>query len=65
MQDREVGEPRLLSYRAAARYLGLSERKMWALAASAEIPVCRIGRSVRFDVSDLDLFVEKMKTRRP
>lgn len=57
--------PRLLNYRRAAQYLSLSERKLWALAASAEIPVCRIGRSVRFDRADLDLFIDRLKKRRP
>jgi len=54
-------EQRLLTYRQAAAYLSLSERKLWGLAASAKIPVCRIGRSVRFDLADLDRFIEKMK----
>lgn len=62
--DERNGNPRLLNYPAAAQYLALSERKLWALAASAEIPQVRIGRAVRFDISDLDLFVEKAKTRR-
>lgn len=52
---------RLLTYRQAAQYLGLSERKLWGLAASAEIPVCRIGHSVRFDRDDLDVFIQQSK----
>lgn len=59
--DHSDGAPRLLNYRQASAYLALSERKLWALAASAEIPTCRIGRCVRFDIEDLRLFIERTK----
>ena len=37
----------------AAHMLQISERAMWALAASGAIPFVKIGRSKRYDVDDL------------
>lgn len=61
MATTEATQARLMTYRQAAQYLALSERKLWGLAASAEIPVFRSGRAVRFDRADLDSWVEGLK----
>ncbi|MCA9109284.1 MAG: helix-turn-helix domain-containing protein [Planctomycetaceae bacterium] len=45
---------RLLTMSETARYLGLSERKVWEMGKCRELPSVRIGRSVRFDITDLD-----------
>jgi excisionase family DNA binding protein len=44
----------LLTARQVAPLLGLSARKVYALAAAGEIACHRFGASVRFDPSDLD-----------
>ena len=52
---------KLMTSRQAAKYLCISERKLWDLQKSQRIPVVRIDRSVRFDCKDLDFFIEQLK----
>jgi len=55
---------RLLKVPEAARdYLGLSERKVWSLISSGELPAVRIGRAVRVDARDIDALIERLKDR--
>ena len=51
----------LLTPREAAEALRISDRKLWGLTASGEIPCVRIGRSVRYDISDLQGWIEERK----
>ena len=51
----------LLTSREAAEALCISERKLWGLTASGEIPCVRIGRSVRYDLEDLKQWIEDRK----
>lgn len=51
----------LLSERNAAAWLGVSPRTLWGLRASGEIPIVRVGRSVRYDVDDLRRFADHHK----
>jgi excisionase family DNA binding protein len=46
-------EPMLLTARQAARALSISERTLWSLTKSGQIPAVRIGRAVRYDPADL------------
>lgn len=49
----------------AARLLAISERKLWELQNSGQIPVVRIGsRNIRFDPADLRRWIERAKRRR-
>jgi excisionase family DNA binding protein len=50
-----------LKPREAAAYLAISERKLWGLTKEKCIPVVKIDRSVRYDVSDLDAFIAEAK----
>lgn len=54
-------ERRLMSYRDAASYLGISERGMKQLAAEGKVRKVQIGSRVLFDRSDVDEYVEKAK----
>lgn len=61
-----VGDPdatrlALLKCREAARYLNISERKLWDLTQRGEIPHIPIGRAVRYDPRDLQAWVEAQK----
>ena len=56
--------PGLLRSDAAARLLAISPRTLWTLAKEDEIPVVRIGRSVRFDPADLQDYIERQKHRK-
>ena len=52
---------RLVKVRAAADYLAISERKLWDLSRNGAIPIVKLGRMVRYDLADLDSFIENMK----
>ncbi len=59
-QDHEnIGLPLLLRVEAAAALLSLGRTKMYALIASGEVPVIRIGRSVRVPAAGLHRWVEQ------
>ena len=51
----------LLTPREAAEALRISERKLWGLTASGQIPSLRIGRSVRYDINDLRDWIDARK----
>jgi excisionase family DNA binding protein len=55
--------PLLLTSRQAAEALAISERKLWDLTKRGDIPVVRIGRSVRYAPADLQAWIES-KTKR-
>lgn len=52
---------RLIKCREAAAYLGICERKLWELKKDGRIPSVRIDRAVRFDITDLDVFIQSAK----
>ena len=52
---------RLIKCREAAAYLGICERKLWELEKKGRIPSVRIDRAVRFDIADLDAFIQSAK----
>ena len=52
----------LLTSRQAAQALQISERKLWSMKASGEIPHVLLGRCVRYPVADLRQWIdERMK----
>ena len=51
----------LLTARAAAKAMMICERSLWDLSRKGEIPVVRIGRSVRYDPRDLTRWIEQQK----
>lgn len=53
--------PKLMTCKQAAAYLCVCQRKLWELSKSGRIQTVRIGRAVRYDIGDLDLFIEQMK----
>ena len=53
--------PRLISTREAARYLAISEWKLWQLTKDGRIPAVKFDRVVRYDIADLDDFITAMK----
>jgi excisionase family DNA binding protein len=52
---------RLILTRDAAKYLGLSERTLWAMAKDGRVPCVKIGKLKRFDIADLDAFINRCK----
>ena len=53
----------LLTSRQAAQALQISERKLWSMKASGEIPHVLLGRSVRFDRKSLREFINDRTQR--
>ena len=54
---------KLLTARDAARLFGISERFLWSLTnPRGPIPVVRIGRAVKYAVSDLEAFIREQTT---
>jgi hypothetical protein len=52
----------LLTARAAAAALSVSERTLWALThPRGPLPAVRLGRAVRYDVRDLAAFIDRAK----
>ena len=52
---------RLLTTRQAAAYLAISERKLWSLTKENRLQAVKIGRCIRYDISDLDSFIAAAK----
>lgn len=53
----------LLRPREAAQWLKISERSLWTLTQRGDVNAIRIGRSVRYTISDLVAFVESRRRR--
>lgn len=52
----------LMKPRDAAKALGISERSLWSISEPrGDIPVVRIGRSVRYSVRDLEAWIDAQK----
>jgi excisionase family DNA binding protein len=60
-RQREGG--RLLTVRQAAEYLGTTVATLYSKVWRREIPFIKLGRSVRFDVVDLDEMIEQAKVK--
>ena len=52
----------LLTPRQAAQALQISERTLWSMKASGEIPHVLLRTSVRYDPRDLEIWVAERKT---
>lgn len=55
----------LLTGRETAAALAISERKLWAMTASRDIPHIRLGRCVRYPVADLQRWIDDRKDGDP
>lgn len=53
---------RLVDQAGAAEYLGTTERHIRELKYRREIPFVKVGRSLRFDLRDLERWIEANKT---
>ena len=51
----------LLTAKQAAQSLAISERTLWELTRHGEIPRLKIGASVRYDLRDLHVWIDKKK----
>jgi excisionase family DNA binding protein len=51
----------LLTALEAARFLAVSPRKLWQLTKDRQVKALKLGRSVRYDVRDLQEFVDRLR----
>lgn len=51
--------PRLVTVNDAARYLAVSVSTLYGWVYQRRIPFVKVGRALRFEVADLDNFVER------
>ena len=51
----------LVTAKQAAQSLAISERTLWELTRRGEIPRLKIGASVRYDLRDLQAWIDKKK----
>jgi excisionase family DNA binding protein len=58
-----VNQRRLLTVKEAGDYLGISSRSIYNTLSAKKFPVkpLRLGRAIRFDIRDLDSYVEGLK----
>lgn len=54
---------RLLNVREAARFLGTTPKTLYTMAWRRDILFVKIGRSLRFDLRDLEQMIEDGKVR--
>jgi excisionase family DNA binding protein len=52
---------RYLAAAAAAEYLGLTRDALYTRTRKGEIPHIRMGRSLRWDMQDLDLWMRRQR----
>jgi len=52
---------RLLRLRDVAKWLDLSDRKVWQLAVEGELQSLKLGRARRFDPVDVEAYIERQK----
>jgi len=57
------GEVRLLNVKEAARYLGTTPASLYSMVWRREVPFVKLGRSLRFDVRDLEKLIEESKVK--
>ncbi len=51
----------LLSPRATAKALGICEKSVYNLTQAGELRAIKIGRAVRYHVTDLEAWIERKK----
>jgi len=53
---------KLVNVKEAAAYLCVCERTLWELSQEHQIETVRIGRAVRYDIADLNAFIDRQKS---
>ena len=52
-----------MNVQEAARFLGTTVKSLYSKIWRREIPFVKIGRSVRFDVKDLEALIERSRVK--
>lgn len=62
-EKRQTLESRLITVQQASRYLGVSVSTLYGWVWQRRISFVKLGRALRFDLGDLDRFIEANRTR--
>lgn len=62
MQEAQIKSPRLIKPKEAASYLAISARSLHRLKREGKIPAVKFGQVVRYDLADIDAFIEGLKS---
>jgi excisionase family DNA binding protein len=55
------GKYRIVDIKEAAKYYGLKVSTLYQWVSQKKIPYYKLGRLVKFDLNELDKFIEKTK----
>ena len=55
--------PRLVTVNDAARYLAVSISTLYGWVYQRRIPFVKVGRALRFEIGDLDSFIQRNRTQ--
>jgi excisionase family DNA binding protein len=58
-----ISQRRLVTVQEAARYLAVSVSTLYGWVWQRRVPFIKMGRALRFDLGDLEVFVEANKQR--
>jgi excisionase family DNA binding protein len=61
-RDGETQTPLLLSLKQAAQALSLSERTVWTMVQTGDLPHLRVGRRLLFSRAALEAWIEKQQS---
>jgi excisionase family DNA binding protein len=61
-RGREAQPPLLMSLKEAAQALSLSERTIWTLVHTGELPHVRVGRRLLFSRAALQSWIERQES---
>ncbi len=54
----------LVTVHEAAKRLNISDRKLWSMSApKGPIPTVRMGRRVLYSIRDLDMVIDRLRTK--
>ncbi|MEW6557876.1 MAG: helix-turn-helix domain-containing protein [Elusimicrobiota bacterium] len=56
-------EKRLLNINEAAEYMGLSKNTLYAWVCQRRIPFVKCGRLTKFDIRDIDKWIDEKKVK--
>ncbi len=65
MKDEYTTKDKLINLRSVAEILDISVRQVWRLVAQGDLPSpIKIGRSAKMCLSDIDTYIERLKSQR-
>jgi excisionase family DNA binding protein len=56
-------QPRLITIQEASKFLSVSVSTLYGWVWQRRIPFVKLGRAVRFDIADLEKFIEANKLK--